>query len=49
MAEVELMCDRVVFISGGRIVVEGTPAEIVEKARSRSLEDLFISIARERA
>ncbi|MES1243841.1 MAG: ABC transporter ATP-binding protein [Acidobacteriota bacterium] len=48
MAEVELMCDRVVFISGGRIVVEGTPAEIVEKARSRSLEELFISIAREK-
>jgi ABC-2 type transport system ATP-binding protein len=49
MAEVELMCDRVVFISGGRIVVEGTPAEIVKRASSRSLEDLFISIARERA
>jgi ABC-2 type transport system ATP-binding protein len=46
MAEVELMCDRVVFVSGGRIVTEGTPAEIVQRASSRSLEDLFISIAR---
>jgi ABC-2 type transport system ATP-binding protein len=47
MREVELMCDRVIFISRGRIVTEGTPAEIVERARSQSLEDLFISIARD--
>ena len=46
MREVELMCDRVMFIAGGRIVTEGTPADVVERARSASLEDLFISIAR---
>jgi ABC-2 type transport system ATP-binding protein len=46
MREVELMCDRVMFLAGGRIVASGTPSEVVERARSASLEDLFIAIAR---
>jgi len=46
MREVELMCDRVMFLAGGRIAAAGTPAEVVERARSTSLEDLFIAIAR---
>ena len=47
MREVEQMCDRVVFLAHGRIVAEGTPAEVVERARTASLEDLFIAIARD--
>ena len=47
MREVELMCDRVIFLAGGRIVAQGTPEEVVERARSASLEDLFIAIARD--
>jgi len=47
MREIELMCDRVIFLSHGRIVAEGTPQAIVAYARASSLEDVFISIARE--
>ena len=46
MQEVEQMCDRVIFLAKGRIVMQGSPAEIIKQSRSRSLEDLFISIAR---
>jgi ABC-2 type transport system ATP-binding protein len=47
MAEVERMCDRVLFLARGRVVAEGTPEEVVRRARSASLEDLFLAIARE--
>ena len=46
MQEVEQMCDRVIFLAKGRIVMQGAPAEIIKQSKSRSLEDLFISIAR---
>lgn len=47
MREIELMCDRVIFLSRGNIVAEGAPKEILERARTQSLEDVFISIARD--
>ncbi len=47
MAEIELMCDRVLFLSRGRAVAEGPPRELVARANSESLEDLFLSIARD--
>jgi ABC-2 type transport system ATP-binding protein len=31
MPEVESLCDRVIFLAGGRIAAEGTPAEVREK------------------
>ncbi len=46
MQEVEQMCDRVIFLAKGRIVMQGPPAEIIRNSKSRSLEDLFITIAR---
>ena len=46
MQEVEQMCDRVIFLAKGRIVMQGSPAEIIKQSKSRSLEDLFITIAR---
>jgi ABC-2 type transport system ATP-binding protein len=46
MQEVEQMCDRVIFLAKGRIVMQGAPAEVIKQSKSRSLEDLFISIAR---
>lgn len=46
MQEVEQMCDRVIFLAKGRIVMQGPPAEIIKQSKSRSLEDLFIAIAR---
>jgi len=47
MREVELMCDRVLFLVRGRAVAQGPPAEIRARARARSLEDAFIVIARD--
>jgi ABC-2 type transport system ATP-binding protein len=46
MRDIEEVCDRVMFLHKGRVVAEGTPAEIVEKTQERSLEDVFIKIAR---
>ena len=46
MQEVEQMCDRVIFLAKGRIVMQGSPAEIIKQSKSRSLEELFIAIAR---
>jgi ABC-2 type transport system ATP-binding protein len=47
MREVELLCDRVAFLSRGALVAEGTPREVVDRARGGSLEEVFIAIARE--
>jgi len=47
MREVEILCDRVLFLSKGRSVREGTPREVLEQSRAESLEQLFISIARD--
>ena len=47
MREVEVLCDRVLFLSRGRAVAEGAPSEVVERARQRTLEDVFIRIARD--
>jgi ABC-2 type transport system ATP-binding protein len=46
MSEIERMCDRVIFLAKGRIVLEGTPSEIVARAKSGSLEEVFLRIAR---
>ena len=48
MQEIEIMCDRVIFLSHGRIVHVGTPREVMEEARAGSLEDVFIGLARGR-
>jgi len=47
MYEVEEVCDRVLFVSRGRILLEGDPKKLPEEHGSHSLEDLFIRLARE--
>jgi ABC-2 type transport system ATP-binding protein len=47
MREIEIMCDRVLFLSRGRSVRQGTPRQIVEGAHGSSLEEVFIAIARD--
>lgn len=46
MAEIEEICDRVIFINHGRIVDDGTPAELVKKYGHEDLNDVFLHIAR---
>ncbi|HKY90449.1 MAG TPA: ABC transporter ATP-binding protein [Nevskiaceae bacterium] len=46
MYEVEDVCDRVLFVSKGRIVVEGQPSALLGEHRAETLEELFIRLAR---
>ena len=47
MYEVEEVCDRVLFLSQGRILLEGDPRELPAQHGAASLEELFIRVARE--
>jgi ABC-2 type transport system ATP-binding protein len=47
MLEVEALCDEVIFLSRGKVAARGAPSDILHAARSDSLEDVFISIARD--
>jgi len=48
MYEVETVCDRVLFVSRGRILLEGDPRVLPRQHGVANLEELFIRIARER-
>jgi ABC-2 type transport system ATP-binding protein len=47
MFEVEAVCDRVLFLSHGRILLEGDPKTLPAEHGKASLEELFITLARE--
>ncbi len=47
MHEVADVCDRVLFLSRGKILLEGDPRTLPREHGKESLEDLFISVARE--
>jgi ABC-2 type transport system ATP-binding protein len=47
MYEVSEVCDRVLFLSHGRILLEGNPRSLPGEYGKQSLEELFITIARE--
>jgi len=47
MYEVEAVCDRVLFLSRGRILLEGDPKRLPSEHGKGTLEDLFITVARE--
>ena len=44
MQEVSALCDRIVIIARGRVVAEGTPDELKQRAGKDSLEEAFVSI-----
>jgi ABC-2 type transport system ATP-binding protein len=46
MRDIEEICDRVLFLHNGRLITEGTPAQVIERFRTRNLEEVFIRIAR---
>jgi ABC-2 type transport system ATP-binding protein len=45
MVEVERLCERVVFLSAGRVVANGTAAEITRRFGQSDLEDVFLHLA----
>jgi ABC-2 type transport system ATP-binding protein len=47
MLEVEQVCDRVLFLSRGRILLEGDPTTLPEQYGVSTLEELFIAVARD--
>jgi ABC-2 type transport system ATP-binding protein len=47
MHEVEAVCDRVLFLSHGRILLEGDPKTLPKEHGQKDLEELFIAVARE--
>jgi ABC-2 type transport system ATP-binding protein len=48
MVEVERLCERVVFISGGRIVADGSPQQVAARFGRDDLEGVFLHLAAER-
>ncbi len=47
MYELEEVCDRVLFLSRGRILLEGNPRTLPAEHGKETLEELFITVARE--
>ncbi len=47
MYEVEEVCDRVLLLSRGQILLQGSPQSLPGEHGARSLEELFIRVARE--
>ncbi|MCK9574002.1 MAG: ABC transporter ATP-binding protein [Candidatus Omnitrophica bacterium] len=47
MYEVEEICDRVFFLSHGKILLEGNPKTLPAEHNKKTLEELFIAVARE--
>ncbi|PTL85900.1 ABC transporter ATP-binding protein [Vitiosangium sp. GDMCC 1.1324] len=47
MYEVEEVCDRVLFVSHGKILLEGDPRTLPREHGKATLEELFITVARE--
>lgn len=47
MYEIEAICDRVLFLSHGKILLEGNPQELPAQYGKKNLEELFITVARE--
>ncbi len=47
MVEVEAVCDRVLFLSRGKIVLEGDPKTLPQLHGAETLDDLFVSVAHE--
>lgn len=44
MLEVEFLCDRVALVNKGKIILEGTPAELKTQYKSQNLEEVFAKV-----
>jgi ABC-2 type transport system ATP-binding protein len=48
MAEVERLCERVIFMKQGRIEDDDTPARLLHRYGRDTLEEVFLDVARGR-
>ena len=48
MAEVERLCDHVLMMRSGRIVDRGAPRQLISRYGRRTMEEVFLDIARNR-
>jgi sodium transport system ATP-binding protein len=44
MAEVSAVCDSVVVVARGKVVAQGSPAELMRSINARSLEEAFVEL-----
>jgi sodium transport system ATP-binding protein len=44
MAEVSAVCDSVVVVARGKVVAQGSPAELMRSHNARSLEEAFVEL-----
>jgi ABC-2 type transport system ATP-binding protein len=49
MAEVERLADRVILLDSGRIIEDGTPADLIATYGKETLEEVFLDVVRGRA
>jgi ABC-2 type transport system ATP-binding protein len=47
MREIEEVCDKVMFLSHGKIILTGNPKTLAKEHGKKDLEELFITVARE--
>jgi len=47
MKEIEEVCDRVMFLAHGKIILSGNPKTLAKEYGKKDLEELFITVARE--
>ncbi|MBS2009333.1 MAG: ABC transporter ATP-binding protein [Cyanobacteria bacterium SZAS TMP-1] len=48
MKDVHELCERVIFLSEGKIIADGSPSVILDHFDEASLEEVFIAIARDK-
>jgi len=46
MKEMEELCDRVIFMDGGRLIAQGRPDEIKKEFAAKTLEEVFLKVSR---
>jgi sodium transport system ATP-binding protein len=44
MQEVAALCDRIIIIAEGRVVAQGSPAQLLQQSAEENLEDAFVKI-----
>jgi ABC-2 type transport system ATP-binding protein len=47
MNEIEAVCDRVLFLSRGKVLLSGNPRTLAAEHGKKDLDELFITVARE--